>query len=305
MTAMSVERSIWIGAPPARVWAALAEPEQLAQWLLPPMGAQLQRAEDGTLTILMGPLTADLAVMDGLGPPHRLSLTSLPERQITTTCTLAPEQDGTRVAVHMTGFDTLPRPGGQERMGPSGAAWEKALQNLKAHVEGAALPFPEGHVAALFGYRREKLHKLSIERSLWLNAPRERVWRAITDPKLIQQWFSPGTEWRVSALAVGGRMTVVNPETGAHEYGQLIDLVEPPRQLVTRSEPPQVEHITIWTLEEENGGTRLTLTNEGYELEAEDLRHNALEQNAFGFTMMLANLQAVVEGREVPYPGGF
>ena len=158
-----------------------------------------------------------------------------------------------------------------------------------------ALPFPEGHVAALFGYRREKLHKLSIERSLWLNAPRERVWRAITDPKLIQQWFSPGTEWRVSALAVGGRMTVGYPETGADEYGQLIDLVE----------PPQVEHITIWTLEEENGGTRLTLTNEGYELEAEDLRHNALEQNAFGFTMMLANLQAVVEGREVPYPGGF
>ena len=63
---MSVERSIVIAAPPERVWAALAEPEQLAQWFLPPMGAQLQRADDGTLTVLMGPITVDLAVMDGL-----------------------------------------------------------------------------------------------------------------------------------------------------------------------------------------------------------------------------------------------
>jgi hypothetical protein len=63
--------------------------------------------------------------------------------------------------------------------------------------------------------------------------------------------------------------------------------------------------VTIWSLEEENGGTRLTITNAGYELEADDVRHNNMEQNAFGFGMMLENLEAYVEGRALAYPWGF
>jgi uncharacterized protein YndB with AHSA1/START domain len=306
MTNMSVERSVWIEAPAAQVWGAVSEPEQMAKWFLPPMlPAQLQRAADGTLSLHMGPMASDLAIMERLEEGRRLRLTSLPERQLDITCTLTPERGGTTVAIHMAGFDRLPAPGGQERLAPSGAAWEKALQNLKAYVDGGELPFPEGYVSALFGYRREKLHKLSVERSLWLNAPRERVWQALTDPALIEQWFSPGTTWRVTKQGVGGRLSVVNRETGADEYGQVIEVLEPPHRLVTRAEPPEKPYASRWTLEEENGGTRLTLAHEGYELEAEDLRHNNLEQNTFGFGMMLANLGAVVEGRAVPYPGGF
>ena len=30
-----------------------------------------------------------------------------------------------------------------------------------------------------------------------------------------------------------------------------------------------------------------------------------MEQNAFGFGMMLENLQAHIEGKSLPYPGGF
>lgn len=30
-----------------------------------------------------------------------------------------------------------------------------------------------------------------------------------------------------------------------------------------------------------------------------------MEQNAFGFGMMLENLQAFVDGRSLPYPQGF
>ena len=36
MEILTVERSIWIGAPRERVWQAVTDPEQLAQWLLPP-----------------------------------------------------------------------------------------------------------------------------------------------------------------------------------------------------------------------------------------------------------------------------
>ena len=84
-------------------------------------------------------------------------------------------------------------------------------------------------------------------------------------------------------------------------------MLEPPRRLVTRSmvTPPEAPQVTTWSLEEEDGGTRLTLTHSGYELAPEDARHNNMEQNAFGFGMMMENLRAYVEGGALPFPGGF
>ena len=182
-----------------------------------------------------------------------------------------------------------------------------ALANLKAYVEGQELPYPQGLLAAIFGYRRESKEKFSVERSIWIAAPRERVWRAISDPEQIQEWFSPGTRWSGTGLEVGGRLFVLNPETGAEMYTQVIEALEPPYRLVTRSmpEPPDTVHVTTWQLEEENGGTRLMLTHSGYELEPVEARANNMEQNAFGFGMMLENMAAYIEGKTLPYPQGF
>lgn len=303
---LMVERSIWIEASRERVWQALTEPAELAQWFLPPaMGMQLQRDDDGKLKVMMGEMGVPVAVVGTLEPPQRVIIQSLPERQLKTTYTLAEEGDGTRVTVTLTGFETLPAEAAQERLAPSGAAWEKALENLRAHVGGQALPHPQGWVTALFGYRREAPGKLSVERSIWINAPRERVWQAITDPKQVQAWFSPTTEWRATGLAPGEKLYTVDPETGNAAHTQIIDVVEAPRLLITHSAPPELAHASIWLLEEENGGTRLTLTNSGYELEPDEARHNAVEQNGMGLGMMLENLQAQVEGRELAYPWGF
>jgi uncharacterized protein YndB with AHSA1/START domain len=50
MEHLSVERSTWMNAPRERVWQAITDPEQIAQWLLPPaMGAQMKRDARGTL----------------------------------------------------------------------------------------------------------------------------------------------------------------------------------------------------------------------------------------------------------------
>jgi uncharacterized protein YndB with AHSA1/START domain len=308
MPPISVERSIWIAAPRERVWLAVIEPEQVAQWFLPPaLGAQLRRDEDGKLSVLMGPMAVEVAMLDEIDPPSRMTSRGLPDNLIAATYALQEENGGTRVTVTLTGFEALPAAAAQERLGPTGAGWEKALQNLKAFVEGAPLPFPDGVLASVFGYRRQAAAKQSVERSIWINAPRERVWRAVTDPKEVEQWFSPGTAWRLSALEVGGRLSVYNPETNSDQYIQVIELVDPPHRFVTRSlaEPPGPEHGTSWTLDEEKGGTRLTITHTGYELEADDTRHANMEQNAFGFGMMMENLRAQVEGQSLPYPGGF
>jgi uncharacterized protein YndB with AHSA1/START domain len=192
-------------------------------------------------------------------------------------------------------------------MKPSGAAWEKALANLKASVAGTELPFPQGYVAALFGHRSETKSSFAVERSIWIAASRERVWGAITDPAQIEKWFSPGTPWQLSALEVGGRLFVPNQETGAEQYTQVIEQIDPPHRLVLHSapEPPATVEVTVYALQEERGGTRLTITHSGYELVPEELRWGAMEQNAFGFGMMVENVKAHVEGNGLPYPGGF
>jgi uncharacterized protein YndB with AHSA1/START domain len=304
----AVERSIWIAAPRERVWNAITEPGEIAQWFMPPaLGAQLKRDAGGKLVVLLGPMEMDLALMEGIEPHRRVTTRALPDRLIANTYTLDEENGGTRVTVMMTGFDALPDEARHERLDPSGKAWEMALENLKAYVDGAAIPHPQGFVAALLGFRREGQRLFAIERSIWIKAPRERVWRAVTDPAEIQKWFSPGTQWRGTGLHVGGTISIIDAETGADTHTQVIDVVDPPIQLVTRTvgEPSGPTYITDWRLAEEDGGTRLTIIHSGYETVTQAGPGDDMEQNAFGFGMMLANLKAQVEGEALPFPFGF
>jgi uncharacterized protein YndB with AHSA1/START domain len=52
MEKLVVERSIWIAAPRERVWQAVTDPEQLAQWFLPPtLGAQMKGDDRGKISV--------------------------------------------------------------------------------------------------------------------------------------------------------------------------------------------------------------------------------------------------------------
>lgn len=308
MEQLTVERSIWIDAPRERVWQAIADPADLAQWLLPPMlGADMKRDANDTILISMGGMEIPVAVFEDVEPLRHLRSYGLPDHTISVTYLLEEENNGTLVTVTMGGFENLPADARQDRILPSGMAWEKALENLKAHIAGASLPFPEGYVAALFGYRRETEKSFAVERSIWIAAPRERVWRAVTDPAQLENWFSPGTSWKLTALEAGGRLFIPDPETGAETNVQVIELVDPPQRFVSHSlsETPGSSEVTAYLLQEERGGTRLTITNSGYNLLPDDERWSTMEQNAFGFGMMLENLRAYVESKDLPTPGGF
>lgn len=308
MEQLMVRQSLWIPAPRQRVWAAITEPEQIAQWLLPPaLGAQLKLSTSNELNMGVFGMEVPLATLDVVRPSQQVTTYGLPDRLLAITYTLDEKDGGTCVTVTMTGFEALPEDERQDRLAPSGAAWEKGLANLKAHLAGAELPFPQGYVATLFGYRRETKQTFAVERSIWIAAPLERVWQAVTDPVQIESWYSPGTAWQLTALEVGERLFVPDPETGAEKYTQVIELVEPPHRFVTSSVPEAAgtSEVTTYTLNEENGGTRLTVTNAGYEAKEESVRWGAMEQNAFGYGMMLQNTKAYIEGEHLPHPGGF
>jgi uncharacterized protein YndB with AHSA1/START domain len=133
-----------------------------------------------------------------------------------------------------------------------------------------------------------------IERTLWIDAPRERVWSAITQADLIQRWFSPATPWVVTALEPGGKMCAV----GYEAQGSTIEVVDPPREFSYRWALDARGFLTAYTLTEENGGTRVTLTETGVEPPHADM------DNAKGWGMALDNLKAYLEGRDLPYPEG-
>jgi len=135
--------------------------------------------------------------------------------------------------------------------------------------------------------------KLTIERSIWIAAPRERVWQAVTDPAQIAQWFAPGTSFSQSGDIISVRIGETEIEVA------VIVLVDPPRQITTRN-LPGMTITTTYTLKEENGGTRFTVTETGLESLSEDARKERLDQDSKGWETALENLKAFLEGGSLP-----
>ena len=109
------------------------------------------------------------------------------------------------------------------------------------------------------------------------DAPRELVFQAWTDPDQLARWFGPaGFEIPRHSVhidpRVGGRITLRMAQPGSgHQFDldyEILELVEP-ELLVLKSGPNpemslQHEVVTRIQLEDENGKTRLTLTDGPY-----------------------------------------
>lgn len=148
---------------------------------------------------------------------------------------------------------------------------------------------------------------IGIERSIWIDASRERVWEAITDPQQVAQWFAPGMTFKTSGTGVGSRMYIEDPETGGEMYVQILEVYDPPSRLATRSQatPPEPSFVTRYQLDSVNGGTQLTLSFSGYEALPEEVRQPMIDENSTGFELMLQNIKAFIEGTDLPAPQGF
>lgn len=304
----TVERSLTIRAPRERVWLALTDPDQVGRWLLPPaLGAQIKHDDNGRLCVGMGPMEMPIATVEDVRPQVSLTWRSWPDGLITSRLDLTDDDAGTRVTVRIDGFEAFTADSRGAHQRPTAIGWEQTLGNLEAVVAGRALPHPDGRTTALFGYRRDFKQTFLVERSIWIAAPRERVWQAVTDPTQMEPWFSPGTSWELSSFEVGGKLFAPDPESGAPRYTQVIQGIDPLKRFTLRSDPEANgnAYVTDYILTEEKGGTRLTIAHSGYELEPEAERNDHIEQNGFGFGMMLLNIKAYVEGQALPNPSGF
>jgi uncharacterized protein YndB with AHSA1/START domain len=100
------------------------------------------------------------------------------------------------------------------------------------------------------------------------DAPRDRVWKAFTDPKLVAQWWGRGNKLVIERMEVekGGHWRVVEHSgDGVHGFEGRYREVTPPSRLVNTFEWDGMPgYVCIETIELEdmgNGKTRLVNTS--------------------------------------------
>ena len=146
-----------------------------------------------------------------------------------------------------------------------------------------------------------------IEKSTVLAAPLARVWRAVSDAREFGSWFGVAFDgpFREGARLTGSIVpTSVDAEVAAmqkpHEgkrFEFVVERIEPMRRIVFRWHPFAIDPAVDYSsepatrieivLEEAAGGTRLTLTESGFDRIPIERRAKAFEANDGGWAMQM------------------
>ncbi|MGE3179994.1 MAG: SRPBCC domain-containing protein [Phycisphaerae bacterium] len=135
-----------------------------------------------------------------------------------------------------------------------------------------------------------------IVREMVLKAPREKVWKALTDPEQVSKWFSTKTE---IDLKPSGKVSYYWAQFDECCDGEVV-AVEPQQRFVFKWQPfLSIKDIKVdaslylhveYVLEDHPHGTKLTLRESGFAAMPEALAKRARTDNEFGWTEELAKL---------------
>jgi uncharacterized protein YndB with AHSA1/START domain len=119
--------------------------------------------------------------------------------------------------------------------------------------------------------------------------PPASVWRALTDPALHARWWAAGD---VKAV-VGHRFTLDMGAWGKQPCEVLA--VEPERLLSYRFGIGTLDTTITWRVTPDGAGTLLTMTHEGFNLEA-PMGRSALDGMRSGWPNVLARMEVALAG---------
>ena len=141
-----------------------------------------------------------------------------------------------------------------------------------------------------------------IEKTTVLRAPRERVWRAISDSREFGTWFGVELDGPfVAGCRVTGRIVptrvdkeiakLQEPHTGT-PFECTVERVEPMRLLSFRWQPGidlsgEPATLVTFELDDADGGTKLTITESGFDRISLERRAKAFAENEGGWTAQL------------------
>lgn len=145
----------------------------------------------------------------------------------------------------------------------------------------------------------------SIEKQIELDAPVSRVWRALTDHREFGEWFRVRIEAPfVAGMEARGQITHAGYEHIT--WRAVIKTIEPERLFSFTWHPyaidPGVDYsdeaptLVEFRLEPHGSGTRLTLTESGFDKVPASRRAEAFRMNEGGWTQQMDNIRKHVEG---------
>jgi uncharacterized protein YndB with AHSA1/START domain len=140
-----------------------------------------------------------------------------------------------------------------------------------------------------------------IQKTTILRAPRSKVWRALTDSQQFGQWFKARMEGPfIAGQRVAGAITY--PGYEHLRFDVLVEQVEPERLFSWRwhpggdpnFDPSEPATLVVFELDEVPEGTRLTVTETGFDRIPVARRAKAYRENEQGWTGQLENLRKYV-----------
>lgn len=146
-----------------------------------------------------------------------------------------------------------------------------------------------------------------IERSIVINAPRPRVWRALSNAEEFGGWFGVNLEGKTFAPGrrVQGPITIKGYEHILFDV--VVERVEPEQVLSYRWHPnpfdPKVDYdkeqrtLVTFTLKDAGAGTLLTVVESGFDNVSPERRLEAFRMNSRGWEGQMANIQRHVAAR--------
>lgn len=137
-------------------------------------------------------------------------------------------------------------------------------------------------------------HDMKLERVI--DASPAEVFDAFTDPETLRRWYGPADGWAVSVrsdVRVGGTTSVEFGSEGAYREEHTYREVDRPRRLAyeqTAVEPGRepVRTSLVLTFENEEGKTRLSITEKGYPTAERRDSHHA------GWLRFIGTLEGVI-----------
>jgi uncharacterized protein YndB with AHSA1/START domain len=137
-----------------------------------------------------------------------------------------------------------------------------------------------------------------IEKTVILRAPRSKVWRALTDSAQFGQWFGAKVDQPFTpGRRIRGPVTI--PEYTHLTFEVDVERMEPERLFSWRWQPggdPDIDPaepttLVVFQLEEVPEGTRLTVTETGFDRIPVARRGKAYRENDEGWTGQIENLR--------------
>ncbi|MGE0551972.1 MAG: SRPBCC family protein [Gemmatimonadales bacterium] len=284
------EESFPIAASADRVYRALTTPEELERWFAERVEVDLG---PGGAFRFWGRHTLGAPARDGADQsltrvePSKLgfrwTLLGVPtevELEVASVEPTAQQPDGARLTVRHRIEGALPGPRPRELIEDW---WKLSIGNLGAHLAGG-----DGVIRPDFSER-----SAAITLSVWIDAPREAVFKALIEPEQLNRWIASlaVVEPRVGgAYGFGWRYQIDGRDVSGGPT-RILELVPDERLVVDwpdwRGDSTVTGQTITWALETEGPGTRVTLVHAGFSRPAD------VSDYPFGWGHFLARLRAL------------